>query len=196
LQRIKPLTAGQQIPFDSLTLSFDGSDSNRFGVRALVLHNSSPTEVLPVNLDLPTQSGAIEIDIEPLDQVILVVASTSSSGGPDYAFTAGDAEGITLDPSLTAISTKIEASPNPFNSSVNIIFSWSGAISDECPVIDIFDINGRLVNRLDTHALSDSEATALWNGELPGGIRADAGIYYARASVGSIHCVRKLLLLP
>ncbi len=188
----------QDISFENLALTFDGADDNTFGVRALVLHDSAPTEVLSVTLNETTQSGSLEINnlTNPLDQVILVVASVSSTGGPDYQFTAGDALGISSDPGIPILSVNLEVSPNPFNNAVSLKLNWSGALTDDYPALDIYDINGRLVHCLEADVLSDGEASVLWNGNLQSGNRANAGIYYVRARVGSTQCVEKLLLLP
>lgn len=188
----------EDISFENLALTFDGSDNNRFGVRALVLHDTETTEILPMPLDEPTQSGALEINnlTNPADQVILVVASVSSSGAPVYQFTAGDALGIATDPSQLTTNISLIITPNPFSSVVDIQLNWNGVVTAENPTVDIYDLQGRIVQRLTADVLSDGEASIQWNGNTQDGTNANAGIYYARARAGSAQCVAKLLLLP
>lgn len=188
----------KDISFENLALTFDGSDSNKFGVRAIVLHDTETTEILPMPLDEPTQSGALEINnlTNPLDQVILVVASVSSSGAQVYQFTAGDALGISTDPSQLTTNISLIITPNPFSSVVDIQLNWNGTVTAENPTIDIYDLQGRIVQMLTADVLSDGEASVQWNGNIQDGTNANAGIYYARARVGSAQCVAKLLLLP
>ncbi|MCD4775994.1 MAG: hypothetical protein K8S15_08075 [Candidatus Aegiribacteria sp.] len=185
------------ISIENLTLTFDGSDSNKFGVRVLFLRPDSIV-VLPMTLDEPTQSGSLEINnlTNPLDQIVLVIASVSSSGGPDYQFTAYDPLGISIDPSQLTTNIDLILTPNPFSSVVDIQLNWNGTIAAANPTIDIYDLQGRIVQRLTADVLSDGEASVQWNGDIQAGTHANAGIYYARARVGSAQCVAKLLLLP
>lgn len=188
----------QDIPFDYMELTFDGSDSNEFGVRVLVLHDAAPTEVFALNLDGTTQSGTVVINdlTDPLDEVILVVTSVSSYGGPDYDFTAGEALGISTDPLQPGTGINLVLSQNPFSNNVTMQLNWSGATAGESPIIDIYDIQGRIVNSLSADATSAGSASVQWNGDFQSGNSVNAGIYYARARVGAQECVVKLMLLP
>jgi len=186
----------EDISFDNLELSFDGSDNNTFGVRALVLHNASPTEVLSMTLDEPTQSGTLEIVCNPLDQVIMLVASVSSSGGPDYQFSAGDALGIGTGPEVSTANLNLDVSPNPFGNSVLMKLTWDRSTTDGIPSLEIFDVRGCLIKRIIVESSPDGEALFVWNGEVRNGSRASAGIYYVRGSLGSVQCVGKVILLP
>lgn len=188
----------ESIPFENLAITFDGSDSNKFGVRALILHQTDDTEVLAMTLEDSTQSGILELNglTNPLDQVVLVVASVSSSGGPDYQFSAGDALGITTDPSQSGTEINIIISPNPFSSVVNLQLNWNSLFTNECPQVDIYDLQGRIVQRLTADISSEGEASVQWDGNLSDGSRINAGIYYAIIRIGSAHCTAKLLLLP
>lgn len=188
----------QNIPFESMELSFDGNDNNTFGVRALVLRESASTEVIPMTLDESAQSGTLFVGglTDPADQVILVVASVSSSGGPDYGFTAAEALGISSDPGDAESVFNLSASCNPFRSSVSLILTWDGVFTGDTPKVDIYDLNGRVVQSLDFLIQAEGSASVQWNGELSSGARAGAGIYYARAGTGSSQCTAKVMLLP
>ncbi|MEN8208526.1 MAG: FlgD immunoglobulin-like domain containing protein [Candidatus Fermentibacteria bacterium] len=181
--------------FETLLLSFDGNDSNDFAVWGLAIYGSDTTEVLRMTLDGSTQAGTLEIPglTDPADQVILVVASVSSTGGMDYIFSAGDIQGIEVEtPAAQMLS--IHATPNPFRTTVTLHLNWTG-ISDD-PTVDIFDINGRLIRQLSTEAISEGRAIVIWNGCMEDGNPASPGIYFARGGSGSADSVTNLLLLP
>jgi hypothetical protein len=181
--------------FDNLLLSFDGSDTNRFAVWGLALYGNDTTDVHRMVLDEGTQTGELYIAglADPADQIILVVASVSSTGGHDYTFSANGSQGI--EPEASSPQTlQILASPNPFSSAVTLQLNWNG-ISDN-PAVDIFDINGRLIRRLSAEANSEGNATVVWNGCMEDGNPAAPGIYFARGLMGSASSVTNLLLLP
>ncbi|MCK5035091.1 MAG: hypothetical protein KAS73_04290, partial [Candidatus Sabulitectum sp.] len=187
----------QDIPFPYLEITFDGSDDNQYATRVLVIHDTEPTEVFDLSLDETTQSGAVVMnDLTSDDQVILVVTSVSSTGGPTYSFTAGEALGISTDPEQPGVALSMVPSVNPFSSTVDLQLNWSGYSGDRNPTVEIFDIQGRIVNTLFAETVSEGTASVEWNGELQNGNRANAGIYYARARVNSEESTVKLMLLP
>lgn len=186
----------QDIPFPYLEITFDGSDDNLYATRVLVIHETAPTEVFDLNLDGATQSGAVVMnDLTSSDEVILVVTSVSSSGGPTYSFTSGDAQGIETDPTQAGATLSMVPSMNPFSSTVTLQLNWSGISADSNPTVDIFDIQGRIVNTLSAETVSSGSASLKWNGELQNRSRANSGIYYARSIVGAEECSVKLMLL-
>ncbi len=181
--------------FENLHLSFDGNDSNNFAVWGLALYDNDTTEVLRMALNETTQAGTLEITglADPDDQVILVVASVSSTGSMDYIFSAGDSQGIEVE-TPAAQTLNIQATPNPFTSAVTLQLNWSGISG--APIVDIFDINGRLVRRFSAEENSEGNATVIWNGCLADGNPAAPGIYFARCRMDSADSVTNLLLLP
>jgi len=183
--------------FETLALTFDGSDNNVFAVWGIALYESSTTDVQRMVLDGSSQTGALYIPglTDPDDEVILVVASTSSSGGSGYYFSAYDSQGIEPEsPSPSGLS--LSASPNPFSGFVDLQLGWSGDIGSSYVTIEIFDILGRLVHTLDCEVSGGSGATMVWDGRLADDNPASAGIYYARARIGSENSVASLLLVP
>ncbi|MEA3266464.1 MAG: FlgD immunoglobulin-like domain containing protein, partial [Candidatus Fermentibacteria bacterium] len=187
----------QDIPFPYLELTFDGADDNQYAIRVLVIHDAAPTQVFALNLEGASQSGSVVMnDLTSTDEVILVVTSVSSTGGPTYNFTAGEALGISTDPALSGASLSMVPSINPFSSTVDLQLNWGGNSGDGNPTVEIFDIQGRIVNTLFAETVSEGTASVLWNGELQNGNRASAGIYYARARVNSEESTVKLMLLP
>ena len=160
----------QSIPFESMELTFDGSDDNSYSVRALVLHSSEPTEVLEMTVEAGSQSGSLFVGglDDPEDQVILVVASISSTGGQQYTFTASEAMGISPE---TGSGHALSISPlsSPFTGSGVFHVCWQG---ETIPEVSVYDVNGRLLEKLDV----SSDGTAVWNSQ-----GTAAGIYFARA---------------
>lgn len=187
----------QDIPFDDMEITFDGNDGNTFGVRALVLHDSQPTEVLAMTLEESSQSGSMDVTglTDPDDQVILVVASVSSGGGPDYQFTAGDALGLSGTHGEEEGEMILLASPNPFSGSVFLQLSWQGASAGVLEA-GIYDINGRLVRVLEPQVLSEGSASMQWDGMGQDGKEVSSGIYFAVARQNESVCTAPLLLLP
>ena len=170
----------QDIGFEEMEISFDGNDGNTFGVRAMVLHDSDPTEVLSMTIEEAGQTGSLVITglSSPLDQVVLAVASVSSGGGPDYQFSAGDALGISRGGSPPEVTGRLSAFPNPFSNSVRIQFRTCGG-GQAAPDLGVYDIHGRLVRTLSTESAGGNSAEAFWNGLTDSGEAASPGLYFA-----------------
>jgi len=181
--------------FDNLLLSFDGNDYNSFAVWGLALYGNGTTEVHRMPLEESTQTGALYIAglTDPNDQIILVVASVSSTGGSNYIFSADGSEGIEIE-APAPHTLQLQATPNPFTSTVTLQLNWSGIPG--APTLDIFDLNGRLIRRLSAEANSEDNAMMIWNGCLEDGNPAAPGIYFARGLIGSASSITNLLLLP
>ena len=149
-----------------------------------------------MTLDQPTQSGSVVVSgLTGTDEVILVVASVSSAGGPTYGFTAGDATGISAGSTEDETLLTIVPSMNPFSNSVTLELLWSGNSASEPPAVDIYDVQGRVVNTLSPDAASAGSASFVWNTQARNGSLANSGVYYARARAGSEHCTTRLILL-
>ena len=185
--------------FDGLLLSFDGDDANSFAVWALAMYESSTTEVHRMEVDEADQTGSLWVTglNDPGDEVILVVASISSSGGNGYYFWAEDVTGITPDDSPPAVSgLQLGASPNPFAADVSFQLQWAGGEQSSTPVLDVFDIQGRLVRSLEAEYVSPGVASASWDGRAQDGTSVPSGVYLARAVAGEAVATAALMLLP
>ncbi|MCD4848229.1 MAG: T9SS type A sorting domain-containing protein [Candidatus Aegiribacteria sp.] len=184
--------------FQTLLLSFDGNDSNAYAVWALAQYGNGTTEVLRMTLEESSQTGEINVmDLtDPNDVVILVVASTSSTGGTGYYFSADANVGIEDDVVIIPPVLQLQAIPNPFSTSVILQLNFAGISMIENPEIEIYDMHGRMINRLSATLTSENEATLIWNGHLEDGSPANPGLYYARIDAGSTRGVVKLLYLP
>ena len=184
--------------FQTLLLSFDGNDSNAYAVWALAQYGNGSTEVLRMTLEEASQTGELNVMglTDPNDVVILVVASTSSTGGTGYYFSGFANQGIEDDVVIIPPVLQLQAMPNPFSTAVTLQLNFDGISMIENPEIEIYDIHGRMVNRLSATSTSENEATLVWNGNLADGHPATPGLYYARTGAGSTQSVVKLLYLP
>jgi hypothetical protein len=82
--------------------------------------------------------------------------------------------------------------PNPFNNSTTIEFdlSQSGDIR-----LQIFDLNGRLVNTLKNGSYPAGVYSLSWNGRTQNGESVSSGIYYAVLKTNAQRSVIKMTLL-
>ena len=184
--------------FETLLLSFDGTDSNTYAVWALAQYENGSTEVLRMTLEESSQTGELNVMglTDPNDVVILVVASISSTGGNGYYFSGYANQGIEDDVVIIPPVLQLQAVPNPFSTSVTLQLNFAGISMIENPEIEIYDMHGHMVNRLNATLTSENEATLVWNGHLADGSPATPGLYYARIDAGSTRSVAKLLYLP
>jgi len=182
----------QNIPSEDLTLTFDGSDNNLFAVRALALRTGATPEVIPLELDQPTQSGSVVVPglSSPDDQVILVVAGASGTGGTGYLFSAFEGQG-TGEEASPAADLRLHATPVPSHGPVSLELSWTG---QEFPVVEMYDLSGRMVRSMSTGSLQ-GRATLVWDGRCSDDSPAPAGVYFARARLGNREVVRSVILL-
>jgi len=181
-------------PYGNLYLTFDGDDSNSFAVWGLALHSNGVTEVHRMTLDPSTQSGYLLMNgmTDPADQAVLVVGSASSTGGTGYYFSGFTGEGTGSGP-MAPGRLSLEASPNPFASSVSLDLGWDGQPGSGSPDVEIYDLQGRLITRLDTPSGSAGSATLLWDGTSADGSVAPSGVYLARAESGMQSCTARLV---
>ncbi len=183
----------------TLQVGFDGSDDNVFAVWGLVLHDLLPTEVRRMALDPEEQNGMLEIGGlgNPEDEMILVVAGTSSSGSTGYLFNAEAYPIVGTDeerikpwgsPLLT-----LSAGPNPSTGHVRLQLTWDQHEA-ATPHVSIYDIRGHLVRQLSL-ASSTRGTTLIWDGHDNGGRPLPAGVYCMRARVGSLVTDQNVVLL-
>ncbi len=182
--------------YGNLLLTFDGDNANSFAVWALAMHNGGATEVHRMTLDGPTQTGTLEINgmTDPADKVILAVGGASSTGGTGYYFSGYTGQGITPEEGPGISDLQIQASPNPFSSTVVFDLAWTGDVSAGLPGVEIFDIGGRLVARLAADVSADG-ATVIWDGTDSEGTDSPSGVYIARATASGRSCSTSLILM-
>ena len=76
---------------------------------------------------------------------------------------------------LNETTTKCFAYPNPFNSTVKIEFSISKSTN---LIVNIFDVNGKLINRLFDGLIGKGVHSIDWNGKTNKGSECSSGIYF------------------
>ncbi len=95
-------------------------------------------------------------------------------------------------PSTPAVTSLVEASPNPFNPQVAIAFDLAAPARAR---LDVFDLRGALVRRLVDADLATGRQTVTWDGRDGDGRALPSGTYMARFAAGDVRQSRKLMLV-
>ena len=77
------------------------------------------------------------------------------------------------------IQTSLDAAPNPFNPSITLSFAVETAGR---AVLEVYDVNGRLVDRLVDAVKAVGEHAVRWDGRAADGRALPSGVYVARLS--------------
>ncbi len=168
---------------NSIVLSFDGSDNSEYRVRGIVIPAEGTPQVHEMILDGGTSTGSLWLNglEDPGDEVILVVGDVLNSGGSsDYSFSAETETGIGHQPD-TSVPLSVCALSNPFSESLELSLSWNPDGSQESPVVQVYDLGGRLLKALRVEESSGGKADAVWDGTDADGITCPCGIYLIRA---------------
>ncbi len=156
----------------------------------------------------PDQS--LPFDIEPLDTPSLTMTWQPGSAGPlagtlaIYHDCAAVAENPLLIPfggmanQVTAVGDpsapilKLENFPNPFNPSTTILFSLpaKGMI-----LLDVFDLQGRLVKSLVAGEMPAGAHSVVWNGFDNAGRAKASGVYFYRLRTPNVSLQRRMVLI-
>jgi hypothetical protein len=183
---------------NGLHLEFDGANDNRFAVWGLGIAATMGTSVSRMTLDPATQAGTLDVLglQEPGDQIILVVAGCSGTGGTSYIYRASEsAMSVPEFGDLAAAPLRLEMSPNPSQGTVAIRLNWNEA--SRVPArVDLFDAAGRLIRSLTAEPALAGAACLAWDGTDRDGRHAASGIYYARARAGARTAETRLVRLP
>jgi hypothetical protein len=83
-------------------------------------------------------------------------------------------------------------SPNPFSKAAVVSYSAPRAASVS---IDIYDVNGRLVQTVFSGQVEAGTHQATWNGTDSAGSRVARGIYFCRMSAGEFNATQKIVML-
>ncbi len=86
----------------------------------------------------------------------------------------------------------LEAYPNPFNS--NIMLTLNGSKGGD-NTIAVYDIQGRLIKRLELENKGGNKNNAVWDATDNTGRRVSSGVYFARARAGRYNTAIKMLYL-
>ncbi len=101
----------------------------------------------------------------------------------------GTPTGVTDGPTPAAPAAILSATPNPFVRETRLRISSPGDAA-----VDIYDVSGRLVQRIISSGRGEREA--VWDGSARDGQRATSGVYFARLVVnGQAAGTRRIVLL-
>jgi hypothetical protein len=122
-----------------------------------------------------------------------VIASQSEFSGADGVMLSIEHGRTRLDLGAPATIDLSAARPNPFASETRFAVTLDRTASVE---LGIYDVTGRLVNRLYRGVLPSGTREFTWNGAGADGSRAATGVYFYRAAVAGRTVSRKLVLVP
>jgi hypothetical protein len=179
----------------SLTPHFDYDDSdNNLPVQKSIIFNGEPLEM--GSFDHSYNDGSIFETVIPWPGEGWHTYYFVFSDGAETILTTIDS--IYLNPSsvpddhLPSNFTLLQNYPNPFNALTTLEFK----LENEAQIsIDIFDIRGRLINRLINSPLESGRHSIVWNSSDEQGNIVSSGIYYYRLSDGINTVIQKMTLL-
>jgi predicted CXXCH cytochrome family protein len=101
--------------------------------------------------------------------------------------------GVELTDPVTPLEFSLDQNyPNPFNPSTTISFS----IARKGPVsIQVFDINGQLVQTLANQDMEPGRYKVVWSGENRAGNAVASGVYFVKLRASSFESARKMLIV-
>lgn len=148
-----------------------------------------PTEVMSDDLGgfragVPADSGefvcVIAADVAAnvsLPSCFMVQASTSA---------APIGEGV-------APAVQLAARPNPFRATLDITFTLPAAGD---VAVEIYDVNGRIVRRIDRRRFDAGENRIAWDATDDAGAPVVGGVYFVRATTGGHSHVQRVVRMP
>jgi hypothetical protein len=102
-------------------------------------------------------------------------------------------KGLQAAAAIPAVTALLPNYPNPFRASTTLRFSLREAGR---AMLQVFDVNGRLVRTLVEGQLEAGEHVAEWNGRYDGGAAAPAGFYFYRMTAPGYRQTMKMVMLP
>jgi len=93
---------------------------------------------------------------------------------------------------IPQVAMSVSVYPNPMLGSSRIALSTNKA---ERIRVDIYDLKGRLVNRLYDAHLSSGSHELVWNGNSKQGNALSSGIYFIKCSSGNSSITHKVIVL-
>ncbi len=85
--------------------------------------------------------------------------------------------------------------PNPFNSSTIIRFSVPAGLTNQNVKLNIYDVNGQLVNQLLNENLPSGNYLTRWEGTNTKGMTVTSGIYFYNLNIGGNQITGKMSLI-
>jgi hypothetical protein len=176
-----------------LHLSFNGSDTNRFAVRAMLLDDLSPTEVVDMPLN-GTQDGSLFLPEvgSTHDEAVVVYASIQTTGTMTYTYGA-DSDVVGVPGATVAVEPRLVA----FARDGWVLFRMHlpGAAAGTQASLDVFDLAGRHVRRVYAGAAGAGDRLVTWDGSSSGHGRVASGTYFARLTAGETQTTSRFVLV-
>ncbi len=85
--------------------------------------------------------------------------------------------------------------PNPFNTSTTIVFMAPASAAGQHVTLQVFDLQGRLIQTLFTGACEPGKHSVVWDGRDQYGQMAASGLYFYRLQSGNFVTVKRLVML-
>ena len=176
---------------NGLVATFDGSDNNKFAVRAILTDLVSTTEIVDMTLD-PAQQGSLalpQIGTTHTDAV-LVYMGVNSSGTKSYQY--GADEGAVAAPVVAAGGALDLRALGSGTTNPRIELTIPGSAAGEPMRLDAYDVAGRHLGRLiDAAAAPGTRVVPL---EIGGRVPA-AGVYFLRLGLGATEVTTRVSVL-
>lgn len=139
------------------------------------------------------QNGAAQFEIVPQYDGVMTATVTKQNYIPDQLqVVLGSPAGVDDEPVIPRSAEVYQNYPNPFNSSTIISFDLPQETFVE---IDIYDIGGRLVDRLGSRLFPAGKNNIQWDGTNSHSGKISSGIYFFRFSAGDKTTVKQMTLL-
>ncbi|MAF26725.1 MAG: FlgD immunoglobulin-like domain containing protein [Gemmatimonadota bacterium] len=194
-QRVKPWAAdyarftGCPAPH----MGFDGSDNNRFSVRAMLLDATNPTEVVDMVLD-GQQRGTLALPQlgTTHSEAVLVYSGVQDTGTKNYLYTAGS--GVVGAPETVPdrhfLRVRGSGSATPV-----VVFDIAAEHAGARAHLALYDATGRLVRHLFDGPAQAGSRECAWDGTDPSGRAVASGVYFARLRVGEEEAAARVVLI-
>jgi hypothetical protein len=173
-----------------LLATFDGSDTNGFRVRAILLDDVSPTEIVDMSLDA-AQSGSLSLPQigSTHDEAVLVYAGAQSTGTTSYMYGAqADVVGTPGSP----VPPSAFLSARPRDGAIELSFALPGVAVGERIELAVFDAAGRRVRAWSLLASgSPGERSVSWDVRTLAGHAVASGTYFVRLSAADARLVAR-----
>ena len=82
--------------------------------------------------------------------------------------------------------------PNPFNPTTTILFNLA---ADTHVNLAVYDISGRLMNKLVDGPLAAGEHEIVWNGKNQDGVRVASGVYFYKLNADDYSATKKMVMV-
>lgn len=174
-----------------LQMSFDGSDTGLFRVRALLLDNVNPTQIVDMTLGAG-QAGTLSLGQlgATHDEAVLVYSKINAAGA--LAYTYGATATAVSAPEQTWASKPSLKVLRSVSERPAFVLSAPGAAGVR---LEIFDVTGRMVRRLLDQAAIHEAREIEWDGRDDSAQRLAPGTYFARMSADGFSTVARAVLM-